>query len=191
MSIKKHRKKDEPPFTVWLPNGTPISRESVETETSNNPSREFVISEKGLDYEEKARQEREIHKGNFISAFLREQEEKLGRERFNKNREKLIKEAEKAYEQKQAEIEAIYRRDQQEREKRTAKLKAAEEIRIQWQNPSQEFLEKTLLVSRSERERTLIYYSEAVSGIREAFTREFYKLLLNHLDKIEGRKLQP
>jgi len=186
---EQDREKEAKPYTLWRADGSWISREAVETK--DNPKEDYVVSEKGVDYEQLAQREREIRKGAFINNWLNEKRSQLGQAKFDKKFEQLKKEALEEYERQQADIKAVRKKDDEERKKQLEKRAKEWEIKRQWESPNPQFLEKQLLVSRVEREKTLRYYLIDVhAGLRKTFILEFYKWILKRLDKLEGRKLK-
>ena len=151
-------------------------------------SEEFMIV--GPERDTAVKHEIERRKGFFITDFLDEKRAKLGLKKFQKQKPKLIKEAEKAWERKQAKKAA---REKKEEEKRREKAKKAAEgrrLRRQWTSPTVEFLEKKLFTSKSERNATLRRYDGYTPAIQRVFKLKFYELILRHLDRAEGRKLR-
>lgn len=151
-------------------------------------SEEFVMV--GPEYDTAVKREMKRRHDWFITDFLNEKRAKLGYEKFEERKEKLMKEAEKAWNDKQAERIAREKMEEEKRREKARKMVEAKKSRRKWTEPTTKFLEKKLFKSKNERKATLKRYEEYTSGIRIDFERTFKILILEHLDKLENRKLK-
>lgn len=174
---------------IWSDNGTSVEAKGLEHAINlgkNANSPDIMFTAANLD--QKVKREIEIRRGHFLSDFLEEKRSKLGAKNFQKQLSKLKKEGEKAYEQQQTKIRTLREEDERKRRERMrkdARIRAEGAI---WEDPTLEFLEKRLFSSLAEREKTLQRYEELTKPVQKIFQKRFYRLILKHLDQLEGRR---
>jgi len=134
-------------------------------------------------------------KGLWLKEWLNRKLAELGPQKYNDQLDELKKRAELAYQDMEREKLERLRQEESERLEKARKRAEDYALSIMWESPNQEFLERQLFVSQAERSRTLDYYltdcAPRGSALYNAFIREFIKMLLDRLDNLEKRRLQP
>jgi len=179
----------------WIDEKTTSSEAEIrERAQFGNPGAEdeppFAVIDPHVDFDRMVQNFRLTRKVSFVNSFLDKKLTELGREKFERKREKLAEKAEKVFEENERRIREAEEKEERDRKKRLAEERKRRQEALKWEDPTVEFLEQHLFESKAERERTLTYYKDHGKLTGEVFKDMFYRLILQHLDRSEGRKLK-